>query len=359
MKKINLFFTVIIGLLFIVFHSCDKDDSDTAWGNSKIYMPQASILNGGLSNEYPVPFNKDTVNINYEFDPVTKILKIPLGVYRSGLENMEAFSVKITADNAASTAAAQNIPRGLALPEGTYSLPNEVSVENGSRQNTFFLTVDLQKVVDANLSSGSKQLVLVVGISDPTKYELNEKLAKTTVVINARDFLGKNLLQGGDMEAGSEKYWKIVSLDPDSPGGKIEIKDGVMSFTNSGNASIAAYQAIEVEKDKKYVLKADMTSTAVTSTTFITYLGTWEPVPMKGYDTHPYVAFWTFNPDGCLANPKSGNLPTIACGRWDIAPDGTFTAPVTGKLYLVLKAESWGNIGKITLDNISITEKED
>ena len=359
MKITNFLLIVILGVFCTGFYSCDKDDSDTQWGNTKIYMPQASLLNGGLSNEYPVPCNADPVNKNYEFDSITKVLKIPLGVYRSGLETKEAFSVKVDADPAASATAAQNIPRGLALPPGTYSLPSEALVESGSREKTFFLTVDLQKVVDASPAAASKQLVLVVGISDPTKYELNEKLSKTTVIINAREFLGRNLLQGGDMEAGSEKYWKIVSLDPDSPGGKIEIKDGLMSFTNNGNASIAAYQAIEVEKDKKYVLKADMTSTAVTSTTFILYLGTWEPVPLQEYDTHPYVAFWTFSPDGCLANPKQGNIAQIACGRWDIATDGTFTAPVAGKLYVVIKAQSWGSIGKITLDNISIEEKDE
>ncbi len=358
MKKVKIFLTIILGILLAVLNSCDKDDSDTQWGNSKIYMPQASLLNGGLSNEYPVPFNKDTVHKNYEFDPATKTLKIPLSVYRSGLENMESFSVKVKADAVASADAAKNVPRGVVLPEGTYSLPSEVSVESGSREKTFFLTVDLQKVVDANASNKTRILVLVVGINDPTKYELNEKLSKTIVVIDARVFLGKNLLQGGDMEAGNEKYWRIVQLDPEMPGGKIEIKDGVMSFTNDGNARIAAYQAIEVEKDKKYVLKGDMTSTAVTSTTFIVYIGTWEPVPLQNYDTHPYVAFWTYAPDGCLVNPKWGNLPTIACGRWDIEPDGTFKATVTGKMYLVIKVESWGNIGKITLDNMSIEEKE-
>ena len=185
MKKTSILFTAILGVLLIVFHSCDKDDSDTKWGNSKIYMPQASILNGGLSNEYPVPFSSDTLKKNYEYDAGSKLLKIGLGVYRSGLEPLEGFSVKVKADVDASLLAAQNVSKGVVLPEGTYSLPSEISVDKGSRQNTFFLTVDLQKLIDNSPANASKKLVLVVSLSNPSKYELNDNLAKTIIIINA------------------------------------------------------------------------------------------------------------------------------------------------------------------------------
>ena len=357
MKKTNILFTAILGVLFIVFHSCDKDDSDTKWGKSKIYMPQASILNGGLSNEYPVPFNSDPINKNYEFDSISKVLKIGLGVYRSGLETLEGFSVKVQVDIDASNIAAQNTNRGLVLPAETYSLPSEISVENGERQNSFFLTVDLKKLVDTNPGNASKRLILVVSLSNPSKYELNDKLSKTTIIINASSMLGKlNLIKGGDMAPGSEQSWKILSLILDNAG-KIEITDGVMNFTNTGTANTGAYQAFDVEKGIEYVLKADMTSTAVSSTTYIMYLGQREPIEFSDYETGQYLAFWTFGPDGCLFNPKAGNIAAIACARSGIAADGTFKAEETGKLYVVFKAQSWGSIGKITIDNVSIKEK--
>ena len=85
MKRIkrNIIFSIIL-LTVIVYISCIKGDNQKAWGISKIYMPQASILDGGMTNNYPVPLNNG-IN-NYLLDTVKNTIDIDLGVYRSGLE---------------------------------------------------------------------------------------------------------------------------------------------------------------------------------------------------------------------------------------------------------------------------------
>ena len=70
-------------LASVIMFSCEADDNEKEWGYAKIYMPQASILNGGLTNnEYPVPLKNNAATNNYKFDEANKRLQVTLGVYR-------------------------------------------------------------------------------------------------------------------------------------------------------------------------------------------------------------------------------------------------------------------------------------
>lgn len=181
---IMLFCLIFTAMIMI---SCEEDDNNKEWGYAKIYMPQASILNGGLSNNnYPVPLNNNASTKNYKLDEANKILHVYLGVYRSGLEKLESYSVQVAVDNAATAAYVVGNSNRTILPSDAYTLPETVTVPNGEREITFYLTVDLSKL-GADFSS--KSIVLVVGISNPNKYELNESLSKTTVIINGSFFL--------------------------------------------------------------------------------------------------------------------------------------------------------------------------
>lgn len=181
---IMLFCLIFTAMIMI---SCEEDDNNKEWGYAKIYMPQASILNGGLSNNnYPVPLNNNASTKNYKLDEANKILHVYLGVYRSGLEKLESYSVQVAVDNAATAAYVVGNSNRTILPSDAYTLPEIVTVPNGEREITFYLTVDLSKL-GADFSS--KSIVLVVGISNPNKYELNESLSKTTVIINGSFFL--------------------------------------------------------------------------------------------------------------------------------------------------------------------------
>ena len=174
-------------LATVILFSCEDDDNKKEWGNTLIYMPQAAILNGGLtSNDYPVPFNNNLATKNYEFNESSKLLTIFLGVYRSGMQKLESYSVQIAADDAATTIAAARFSNGVVLPNSAYTLPNNITVPNGEREAIFNLTVDMSKLEQ---DFSSNRIVLVVGLSNPSKYELNESLSKTTIIIDGSFFL--------------------------------------------------------------------------------------------------------------------------------------------------------------------------
>lgn len=181
MKRIiHLFALIATGLMFSLFTSCEKESE---WGIKKIYMPQAAITNNS-NCEYPVPMTGQHDN-NYRIEDGT--LQVFLGVYRSGQGDLQSFSVDVYYDGQASAAAAIGTDR-MVLPENTFSIPSTVHVKEGSRQNTFYMTVNLAKLRSEYPEYSEKKLVAVIGIANPTKYELNEDICKTTVVIDGSKF---------------------------------------------------------------------------------------------------------------------------------------------------------------------------
>lgn len=174
-------------LTTLIISSCEKDDNEKEWGYAKVYMPQAAMLNGGLSsNNYPVPLNNNASTNNYKLDEANNILYVYLGVYRSGLQKLQTYSVQVVADNVATTAYVSGNSNRAILPNDAYTLPNLVTVPDGEREANFYLTVDLNKLGE---DFSTKNIVLVVGISNPSNYELNESLSKTTVIIDGSFFL--------------------------------------------------------------------------------------------------------------------------------------------------------------------------
>lgn len=156
--------------------SCQKADSEQPWGSTLIYMPQANY------NPYVVP-NSGTAqqtNKNYSVDKSTGKVKIFLGVYRAGLEELESYSVTVIA---ASTA----LDGTTLLPSVKYNLPATVTCPDGKRDASFYLVVDLA-FLSANPGTNYS---LPVTISNPTRYALHEKLITTQVKINTLELLTK------------------------------------------------------------------------------------------------------------------------------------------------------------------------
>lgn len=349
--------------------SCDKNDSDIKWGDAKIYMPQASLLNGGLTNDYPVPFNTSFSTKNYQFDSATGILNIDLGVYRSGLEQLEAFSVSIKANIDSTEAAATKIPKGLALSSDYFSLPEQVSVGAGKREQSFSLSVDLKKLVASSPSVVSKRLVLVVEISNPTRYSINQNLSKTAVIINTASFLDPvNLIKGGEMNDEDKQYWTVAHLIPNDPA-KFEISGGVLNMSSGSTSkyvrsNTAIYQAIEVEAGIVYQLKADLNSTGGTICSFEMHINKEMPITGTPYNHLSSADIFAYSDDwggvlgnGGFSNPKSGQLTKQTGWNNLIKSDGEFTATMTGTMYVVFKVDCYGNMGDIKIDNVSIYEK--
>lgn len=355
-------------LLLICFSvslsSCGKEDNEQEWGDAKVYMPQAAILNGGLDNNYPVPLNNNASTENYTIDESTNTLRIVLGVYRSGLQKLESFSVAVGVDQAATIAALPNIARGVELPADVYSLPTETEVKDGERESIFYLSVDLNKLIADHPGYARNKMVLVVGLSNPSKYELNENLAKTTVIIDGASFMpAPKIVQGGDFESGREQYWTFFNVVGDLPASAAVIQDGVLTFdygTAPTRGEICYYTAIELAQGVNYKFSCDFFSTggaAVNNCRFYMAVSPNLPVADVSYKYAEGSACYSFlDAWNGLANPVNGTLPQN--GGWQGGIDkstGIFTSNFSGTGYVVIGVASWGSpIGRIIIDNVVI-----
>lgn len=356
MKSYSLIF---IALLLLI--SCVKDTGIYEYGVDKVYMPQASLLNGGISNDYPVPIKLGNGIENYTFDTTTKELKILLGVYKSGKETAQAFDVEVYADEDSTSSAVSANGQRLALPSDVYTLPTSASVAQGTRETSFYLTVDVAKLIEKYPDYSIKKLTLVVGIKNPTAYELNESLSKTVVLIDASAFMpAPSIVKGGDMSAGSEQYWTILNIMDNNPvePGTVTFANGKLILSNgsgSVNRNTAIYQPITLMQGQRYKLSSDFTSTggAVNSEIFMLISQT-EPKEGQYYSktgVFMHADSWA----GKLVNPFAGNFADEANWKEGFDNSGAFTSTFTGEGYLIIVFASWGgNIGTITLDNIKI-----
>ena len=213
LNKIALLFTAFSALLFV---QCEKGDHLTEWGIAKIAMPQASILDGGTTNNYIVPSEGMK---NYELDTVANTISIRLGVSQSGKQSPQGFKVEVNtnSDTINYLVESEIIENAVLLPEEVYTLPETVTVEAGEREALFALEIDREKLIANHIEISGKNLLLAVQISNPSNYELDNRLNTTIVVIKSREFMPappiKNYLDGGDMEVESATFWERRSDD--------------------------------------------------------------------------------------------------------------------------------------------------
>lgn len=156
--------------------SCAKGDGDKDYGVEKVYIPQ-SMADGGITNVYKVPSGEGEYTYNFKIEEET--VEVYLGVMRSGKQSGKAFTVDIVVNE--ETSASQAAKYGAeVLGEGLYTLPTEVSVPAGKNSATFHLSLNKAALKE----KAGKKLVLCVGIANCTEYEISEKAAEVTVLVD-------------------------------------------------------------------------------------------------------------------------------------------------------------------------------
>lgn len=186
MENMKAIFKIIsVGALAaasVIFYSCDEPASEQEWGIAKVYMPQASLQSGSNHN-YVVPSGTNGFNKNYIID--NNSLNVVLGVYRSGLQPLEGFSVDIgtRADTVNQLLSDGVLADAILLPEDAYELPATISVPGGQREATFYLSINREKLQADHPEAAGMDLVLAVNIANPSRYELNQSLSTTIVII--------------------------------------------------------------------------------------------------------------------------------------------------------------------------------
>lgn len=192
LKKMKAFNKIIqaslLALFFFGLNSCEEADSEKEWGIAKVYMPQAAIKSGAHSN-YEVPSGTSEFNKNYFIE--NNNIKVVLGVYRSGLQELESFSVDVAvrADTLNQLITDGTLADAVALPDDTYTLPGTLTVASGERESIFYLSIDRQKLMNDYPSYVGMRLALAVSIANPSKYELNRSLSTTIVIVNGWETL--------------------------------------------------------------------------------------------------------------------------------------------------------------------------
>ena len=182
-RNIRLTFAVIVAIVAMIFAGCEEGDGDADFGFAHIYMSQATYT--GLDNTYPVPGGAGENTFNFKVETLPNgnpdKLQIILGVTRSGkISGAKGFTVnvyvlQITDDTLGELG--DNVER---MPSTMYTLPDRATVEAGTNSSAFYLTVDVAQLTSIVYSG--KRLVLAVGISNPTEYELAEN--NTYVIVD-------------------------------------------------------------------------------------------------------------------------------------------------------------------------------
>jgi hypothetical protein len=169
---------VVVFFIPILFVAC-SGAADVDYGDALIYMPQSIVQSGGINNNFTVkltPSQSDTI--------------VPVGIYRSGLESLNEFSVELVVDTDSLTKAIgradsmeqyafyKNVE---ILPDNCYTLPTKIEVKEGERESWGNLIIHREKLF--LIWSGNKKYVLPIRIKNSSKYTINQELSLTMFVL--------------------------------------------------------------------------------------------------------------------------------------------------------------------------------
>ena len=334
MKTKNI---TLLLLLFVAFIACKKDDVFEDPGITTLYMPQASLNNGG--NEYNVPFGGNSEN--YTFNETTKKLKIVLGVKNSGLST-DGFSVKVKVDVQATNAYVEKYKNdekkpAVVLPEGSYTLPESATIPSGKNEESFYLEVDMQKILTEHPDYYKNRIALAVSIYGHEKILASK--ATTIVVIDGAKFLPtppeppkptlETLLK--------KDAWKVVKQGIDgkiTADAKINIVEGNIHYSSGkvgGKFNHVIYQPVNVEKGQTYTYDMHVEIKGQAWGWIQVYVSEHEPEEGKDFGDGKVLEL-----QNNITSPMSGSFAELSA----IQDQKTYTAGKTGKFSFVLHYRS-------------------
>jgi PKD repeat protein len=174
-------------LLFSCWDDSNISYRDAEYPEQLIFMPTAALNNGQciiddinrVRGELPIEGNP----YKYVVDVAKKEFRVPLAVYRSGINNKGVFTVDIHANtNIIATINEDRDDKCLLIPSTQYSLVNSVEMKNGAEIAQFDLIVDLDL-----LRNNYPGEIYALGVEiSSTERETNPSLSTTVVIIHTK-----------------------------------------------------------------------------------------------------------------------------------------------------------------------------
>lgn len=173
--------------------------------------------------------------------------------------------------------------------------------------------------------------------------------ASQELIVETSDPNAGNIVLGSRFDTEDDvSQWTILTISPSGTSWTFE--DGKATVTGGGYNQQAFYQPINVIKDKTYQIDMVCSSTSgVVNTWFEVYASTTAPTQGSDYTADGIkrsINTWA----GCGGTPFSGKISVIGCGD----NTGTFTAPVDGVMYLVIKCGGEDLKDGISVDNVEV-----
>lgn len=174
----------LLALCVAVFSisSCQyKDIADAPFPEQTIYMPAAA------SGVYQINDTNATTGIfRYKLDIAARKLIVPLGVYRSGINNDGAITVDVSVDNdtinsliAAGTLVDDRGRNIELLPSSAYTIASALSLRSGQENGVIGLDVDLDYIA----GQPGKRFAVCIGVSSAQR-AVSPGMGKTIVELN-------------------------------------------------------------------------------------------------------------------------------------------------------------------------------
>jgi len=187
--KLNRELICFLPLFLFSLFGCDsKTDVNNLSGEALIYLKEAALV----TNTYPIPSIINSIKTS-NYSVTENKIKIPLTINRSGSQELETFSVYISQTN-------EVLNGTVKLSVNAYSLPQIVTVEQGTREKQIDLTLD----VDSLRAHKDTHFSIILTLSNPTKYALDESLKTIKIDINTPELLKSDELYN---------LWKLVFED--------------------------------------------------------------------------------------------------------------------------------------------------
>lgn len=333
----------------------------------QVSLVQATALNGGVTNHYPVPF--DASSNNYSFDSDALTLTIPLTISRNGEKPFDSFTVDVALDAAAAAAQLPSIEGGVLLDASVLTLPATATVKQGQTSADFNLKAELSSLVTGHPEWAKSKLVTAVTISNPTLYELETSASTAVIIIDARSFYPKpepvNLVKGGAFEDGDEAFWTPVNSDGGGGRGwgvrpaQASVRDGCLKFTITERCFHTFWQAVEITEPGEYQMVLTYHNNGSTDAAGRVYAAfcTQSPVTDATFAHQNYPAARAEN------NIKSAYhgdffVNTVTQKFQGLTSEGKFTVDAAGTYYMVLGVEMWGGGLNAYFDDCKLYKSE-